>query len=24
VVPPHCDPKDYPLAAPLPAGVVAH
>jgi cytochrome c oxidase subunit I len=24
VVPPHCDPKDYPLAAPLPAGAVAH
>jgi cytochrome c oxidase subunit 1 len=24
VVPPQCDPKDYPLAAPLPAGAVAH
>lgn len=24
VVPPHCDPKDYPLAAPLPAGARAH
>jgi cytochrome c oxidase subunit 1 len=24
VVPPHCDPKDYPLAAPPPTGQVAH
>src|ERR1043165_2032240 len=23
-VPPHCDPKDYPLPAPLPAGAAAH